>query len=125
MVKILFSIGAGSFLGGISRFLTSHFVQNTIISSFPYGTFVVNIIGCFLIGLLYGISKRGNIMTAEWRLFFTIGFCGGVIAFSAFANENVSLLRDNNIFNFALYVSVSVIVGILTINSGNLITKIS
>jgi CrcB protein len=124
MTKILFIIGTGSFLGGVSRFLTSRFIQNTVISSFPYGTFVVNIIGCFLIGLFYGLSERGNIIGPEWRMFLTVGFCGGFTTFSTFANENVALLRDGNILYFALYTSLSVFVGILATYLGNLVTKI-
>jgi CrcB protein len=124
MIKILFIIGTGSFLGGVSRFLTSRFIQNTVISSFPYGTFVVNIIGCFLIGLFYGLSERGNIIGPEWRMFLTVGFCGGFTTFSTFANENVALLRDGNILYFALYTSLSVFVGILATYLGNLVTKI-
>jgi fluoride exporter len=125
MVKILLIIGSGSFLGGIARYLTSYFVQNTAVSSFPYGTFLVNIIGCFLIGLFYGISERGNIMTAEWRMFLTVGFCGGFTTFSTFAIENLALLKDNSIFNLALYISLSVFVGILATYLGNLIIKVS
>lgn len=124
MIKLLFIIGTGSFLGGIARFLTSRFIQNTVISAFPYGTFVVNIIGCFLIGLFYGLSERGNFMTAEWRMFLTVGFCGGYTTFSTFANENVALLRDGNVFYFALYTGLSVFIGILATYLGNLVTKI-
>lgn len=124
MIKILFIIGTGSFIGGVCRFLISRFVQNNLISSFPYGTFVVNILGCFLLGLFYGISERGNIMSADWRIFLTVGFCGGFTTFSTFANENISLLKDDNILYFALYASLSVFVGILATYSGNLITKI-
>lgn len=124
MIKLLFIIGTGSFLGGIARFLTSRFIQNTVVSAFPYGTFVVNIIGCFLIGLFYGLSERGNFMTAEWRMFLTVGFCGGYTTFSTFANENVALLRDGNVFYFALYTGLSVFIGILATYLGNLVTKI-
>ena len=124
MAKILFIIGTGSFLGGISRFLTSRLIQNTIISSFPYGTFVVNILGCFLIGLFYGLSERGTLMTSEWRMFLTVGFCGGFTTFSTFANENVALLKDGNIVSFALYTSLSVFLGILATYLGNIISKI-
>ena len=124
MAKILFIIGTGSFLGGISRFLTSRLIQNTIISSFPYGTFVVNILGCFLIGLFYGLSERGTLMTSEWRMFLTVGFCGGFTTFSTFANENVALLKDGNIISFALYTSLSVFLGILATYLGNIISKI-
>jgi fluoride exporter len=124
MVKILFIIGSGSFLGGIARYLISRFIQNSLISSFPFGTIVVNIIGCFLIGLFYGISERGNLMNAEWRMFLTVGFCGGFTTFSTFAYENVSLLRDGSFFLFALYTGLSVFLGLLATYLGNLTTKL-
>lgn len=124
MIKILLIIGTGSFIGGVSRFLASRFVQNTMISAFPYGTFVVNILGCFLIGLFYGISERGNMMSPEWRMFLTVGFCGGFTTFSTFANENLALLKDGSFFHFALYTSLSVFLGLMATYLGNLITKI-
>ena len=124
MVKILFIIGSGSFIGGVSRYLTSRFIQNSIVSSFPFGTFVVNILGCFLIGLFYGLSERGNIMTAEWRMFLTVGFCGGFTTFSTFANENIALIRESDFFYFALYAGLSLFIGLLATYLGNLITKI-
>jgi fluoride exporter len=124
MIKILFIIGAGSFVGGVARFLTSRFIQNNIITAFPFGTFVVNIIGCFLIGLFFGISERGNLMNSEWRMFLTVGFCGGFTTFSTFASENIALLRDGNFFYFALYAGLSVFVGLMATYLGNMITKI-
>jgi crcB protein len=124
MIKLLFIIGTGSFMGGIARFLTSRFIQNTVVSAFPYGTFIVNILGCFLIGLFYGLSERGNVMTPEWRMFLTVGFCGGFTTFSTFANENVALLKDGNIFYVALYTGLSVFIGIMATWLGNLVTKL-
>jgi len=117
-------IGSGSFLGGISRFLVSRWVQNTLASAFPYGTFIVNIMGCFLIGLLYGIFERGNIVNVEWRMFLTVGFCGGFTTFSTFANENLALLKDGNFLSFALYAGLSVFFGLLATYLGNLTVKI-
>jgi CrcB protein len=125
MIKLLFIIGTGSFIGGVSRYLTSRFIQNTIISAFPYGTFVVNLLGCFLIGLIYGLAERGNISSAEWRMFLTVGFCGGFTTFSTFTNENMLLLKDGNFFHFALYASLSVFLGLTATYAGNLITKIN
>ncbi len=124
MFRLILIIGAGSFLGGVSRFLTSRFIQNHAVSTFPYGTFVVNILGCFLIGLFYGLLERGNLIDAEWRMFLTVGFCGGFTTFSTFANENISLLREGEIFHFALYASLSVFFGLITTYIGDLITKI-
>ena len=124
MIKTLFIIGSGSFIGGVSRYLTSRFIQNSIISSFPFGTFIVNILGCFLVGFFYGLSERGNLINNEWRMFLTIGFCGGFTTFSTFSNENVSLLRDGNFFYFAIYASLSLFLGLTATYLGNLITKI-
>jgi CrcB protein len=124
MFKIILIIGSGSFLGGVARFLTSRYIQNTVISAFPYGTFLVNIIGCLLIGILFGISEKGNMMNTEWKMFLTVGFCGGFTTFSTFANENLALLRNGNIFHFALYTGLSVFLGILATYLGSLITKI-
>lgn len=124
MLKILFIIGTGSFLGGISRFLVSRLIQNMAVSAFPYGTFVVNIAGCFLIGLFYSLSERNHLISPEWRMFLTVGFCGGFTTFSTFANENFAMLRDGNILSVALYASLSVFVGICATYFGNLSTKL-
>jgi len=108
MFKLLIIIGAGGFIGSIARFLTSRFVQNHLFSSFPYGTLAVNVLGCLFIGMLYGLSEKGDLLTTEWRMFLTVGFCGGFTTFSTFAGENLALLRDGNFFFFALYTSLSV-----------------
>jgi len=124
MLRLLIIIGTGSFLGGISRFLTSRLIQNYASSAFPYGTFVVNVLGCFLIGLFYGLSERGNISNSELRMFLTVGFCGGFTTFSTFSNENIALLRESEFFYFALYAGFSLFLGLLATYLGNLLTKI-
>jgi fluoride exporter len=123
MLKTLFFIGSGSFLGGIARYLTARIVQSTFASSFPYGTMVVNILGCFLIGLIYGLSDRTNLINDEWRIFLTVGFCGGFTTFSTFANENLNLLRDGSFYYFALYTGFSVFLGLVAVFLGNALAK--
>ncbi len=124
MLKTLLLVGTGGFLGSISRFLASRFIQNNFDSVFPFGTFVVNVSGCLIIGLIYGFSDKLPSFPDEWKLFLAAGFCGGFTTFSTFANENLALLRDGDIFHFLLYTSLSVILGIIAVFAGVLVTKI-
>jgi len=116
-MKIILAIGIGSCLGGISRYLLSQFVQNKFLSAFPFGTLTVNIIGCFLIGIIFGLSEKGNV-TMLWRLFLVTGFLGGFTTFSSFSNETVGLLRDGQIWHAFTYIFSSVFIGLLATFTG-------
>lgn len=124
MIKTLFLVGTGGFLGSISRFLASRFMQNNFPSAFPFGTFFVNITGCFLIGLIYGLSERSSLITSGWKMFLAVGFCGGFTTFSTFTNENLALLRDGDFFHFFIYTALSVFLGITATFFGVLITRL-
>ena len=111
-MRILFLIGTGGFIGSVFRYLLSQFIQGKFLSAFPFGTLGVNLLGCFVIGIIFALSEKGN-MSAEWRLFLATGICGGFTTFSAFSNETVALLRGDQMGYAFLYVSASVILGLL------------
>jgi CrcB protein len=122
-MKIILAIGIGSFIGGISRYLITLLIQNKFLSTFPYGTFAVNIIGCFLIGIVYALSETGNI-NVEWRIFLATGILGGFTTFSSFSNETVSMMRDGQYWHAFAYVAISVIAGLTATFAGISIFKI-
>jgi CrcB protein len=124
MFKLILLVGTGGFIGSVARFLGARYITENFLSSFPFGTMTVNIIGCFLIGIFYGMSERGSLMSEEWRIFLTVGFCGGFTTFSSFASENLTLLRDGAFVYFLLYTGLSVFLGLAATFLGNALTKI-
>lgn len=124
MLRLILIVGTGGFIGTVGRFLLSRVIHANTFTSFPLGTFTVNIIGCLLIGIIYGISGKSNIISPDLRLFLTVGVCGGFTSFSTFSSENIFLLRDGNFMLFALYTSLSVFLCLVAVYLGNLITKL-
>ena len=119
--KLLF-IALGSAMGGVARYLIGKIFTSA--SMFPWGTFVVNIMGCFIIGMIYGLIDRGIGLGEHTKLFLTVGFCGGFTTFSTFAHENYLLFQSGNILIVAGYASLSFFVGILMAYAGHAIARI-
>jgi CrcB protein len=122
-MRILLLIGTGSFIGGVLRYSISQFVQTKFLSAFPFGTFAVNIIGCFAIGMVFALSEKTN-MSPEMRLFLATGICGGFTTFSAFSNETFSLMRDGQLFYASAYITSSVLFGLLATFIGYSLLKL-
>ena len=122
-MKTLLLIGTGGFIGTILRYLLSQFIQSKALSAFPYGTLGVNILGCFIIGIVFALSERTN-MHPEWRLFLATGICGGFTTFSAFTNETFGLLRDGQLWYASVYIIVSVVIGVLATFIGYSLLKL-
>lgn len=117
MTKFILAVGIGSMIGGICRFLLTYYVQEKFLTQFPYGTFAVNVLGCLLIGFVFGISERSAVDPA-WKFFFITGVLGGFTTFSSFSNETVLLLRNGQALTAVTYVLVSVITGLLATFAG-------
>jgi fluoride exporter len=118
MFKAVLITGAGGFIGTILRFLVSRYFQIHSGTVFPWGTLVVNIAGCFLLGIIYGISEKSDILSSEWRLFLTVGICGGFTTFSTFSNDAFLLLQNKELFRFISYTGLSFFMGIFTVIMG-------
>ena len=121
-MKLLLLIGTGSFIGGVSRYLLSLLVQSKTTSPFPLPTLIVNIIGCFLIGIVFGIFDKGQISN-EWKLFLATGILGGFTTFSAFSVETFHLFRGGYTGYALLYILSSVILGLLATYIAYLLVK--
>ena len=118
MLRSILLVAAGGALGSAGRFVLSRLVQEGVATAFPIATFVVNIVGCFVIGLVYGLSARGNAMGDGVKLLLTTGFCGGFTTFSTFCNEGVSLVRSSSHTLALAYAMGSVAVGFAAVFAG-------
>ena len=123
MFKTLFIVGLGGGIGSAFRYLTSVLSDKYIQNSFPWATFLVNVIGCLIIGILIGILAKQEAENTTVKWLFVTGFCGGFTTFSTFALENIKLFQSGNTFIALLYIALSVILGIFAVWSGMLLMK--
>lgn len=110
MLKNLLWVGLGGAIGSVLRYLATLVISQR---SFPYATLTVNILGSFLIGVIFAWSIRNEILLNNWKLFLVTGLCGGFTTFSAFSMENLGLIQNGRFTAAITYTIISVVFGIL------------
>lgn len=121
--KNILWVGLGGALGSIARYLGQKFLTQLYPHHFPIGTFAVNILGCFLIGIFFGVATRHEYFTPAFRLLLMTGFCGGFTTFSAFTLEGMQLLNEQRFLIFTLYIVLSVLFGLIATFTGLWLTQ--
>ena len=119
MIK-LFIVGLGGFIGAVARYALSSWVQRHFQGAFPYGTLLVNVLGCLLIGGLMAFAEGRLWLSPNLRLLLTVGFLGSLTTFSTFGFETLELLDKGALKIAAAYVTGSLVLGLGCVYLGRL-----
>ena len=119
----IFIIGMGGFLGAISRYGVALWIGQRWGRNFPLGTFLINISGSFLIGLLMSLFTERFMVNPQWRLLLVVGFLGAYTTFSTFEYETGALMKDGEWLIAGLNVVLSVFAGFIALKLGEVIAK--
>lgn len=122
-MKALFMVGIGGFLGSITRYSFFLLMNRFMASSFPWSTWVVNILGSFILGVLFALSIRNQWLDAHLRALLMTGFCGSFTTFSTFALDHMNLVKTGLYTQGILYVLTSVIFSLLAVYLGYLLGR--
>lgn len=123
MIKSLLIVGIGGFFGSMGRYIFAQIIYRWFEPTFPLSTLIVNILGSFLIGVIYGFTEKGGLISDEWRIFLTVGLLGGFTTFSTFTLEMMVMLRDGQYFNVFSYALLSVCVGLIACFAGLVLVR--
>lgn len=121
-MKELFIVGLGSFVGGGLRYAVAKLAMAIAPTPFPLGTFLVNVVGCLIIGFVSALPLGGG-LTPQAKLFLTTGLCGGFTTFSTFINESYGLAKDGDGLVLSLYIMGSLALGMAAVAAGHWIGK--
>ena len=117
-MKELLLVFLGGGLGSTVRFSLGRWVNALHNHHFPWGTLVVNIVACFILGFVIGLADHKQLISAPSRLFWTVGFCGGFSTFSTFSNETLYLIQAGFTISLILYISLSLLLCVAAIFGG-------
>lgn len=123
MIKWI-NLAIGSVAGGFARYLLTGLVYQILGFSFPYGTLIVNLLGCFLIGLFATLAEEKFLLGPNARILLMVGFCGGFTTFSTFMLETGNLIRDGETLRAFINVMASVAIGFLVFRLGVLLGEV-
>jgi CrcB protein len=123
MIKMMLLAGCGGFVGTALRFLTGKLCAHISLGGFPLGTFMVNIVGSFLIGLLLGLAEGRGALSPSASALLVTGFCGGFTTFSTFADDMFLMLNKGQIMLFVLYLFMSLAIGIALVWLGRSLVR--
>ena len=123
MIKNILIVFIGGGAGSVFRYMASLMTHKYFTGIFPLATFLVNITGCLIIGIITGLYVKNNMTNPDIRLLLVAGFCGGFTTFSAFAQENINLIQMDQLPTAILYTTLSVIAGLGFVGLGMAITK--
>ena len=117
-LRSMLMVAMGGAVGSAMRYLTSKVIQDWLPNAFPYGTFVVNLLGCLVIGILYGLVDQNILGNSQLKLLLITGFCGGFTTFSTFSHESLFLVQQGHLSYAVLYVGGSVCLGMIMVLIG-------
>jgi CrcB protein len=118
MLRSFLLVGGGGAAGSMARYGVSYLVSRYATGTFPAGTFIINILGSLLIGILFGLAARNEWLQQGGLLLLASGFCGGFTTFSTFALENVTMMQKGESMISIIYIGLSVILGLLLCRVG-------
>ena len=121
-MKQLVLVFVGGGFGSVLRYIIGKALNNTE-NGIPYGTFLANVLGSLLIGIILGLALKNNTLSNNQTLLLATGFCGGFTTFSTFAYENHVFLKTGDFTSFALYTIASFILGFLAVFFGMWLAK--
>jgi fluoride exporter len=119
------AVGIGGFIGAIARFWLGGFISNRMGTRFPYGTFIINITGSFLIGFILTILAERTHWSPNWRYLVPVGFIGAYTTFSTFEYETFRSIQDGELLMAGLNVALSVAVGFVAVWMGVIAGRIA